>query len=71
MVTRKSNILKRIGKFKSKQMMEMAMQEAVTKQHFSTEHLNSHQHNEAKICLTTKQKGKKPKTLLLDSSMLK
>lgn len=56
MVTRKSNILKRNGKFKSKQIMEMDMQEVVTKQHFSTEHLNSYQHNEAKICLTTNQK---------------
>lgn len=42
MVTHKSNTLKRTGKFKSKEMMEMAMQEAVIMQHFSTSNLNSH-----------------------------
>lgn len=41
MVTHKSSTLKRIGKFKSKEMMEIAMQEAVIKQHFNTENLNS------------------------------
>lgn len=40
MVTHKSNTLKRIGKFKSEKMM-MSMQEALIKQHFSTENHNS------------------------------
>lgn len=60
MVTHKSNTLKRIGKFKSKEMMEMAMQEAVIKQHFSTENFKSPfiswMKQACNYCLTTKQK---------------
>lgn len=77
-VKHNNHILKRIGKLKSKHMMVMSLQEAVTNQHFSSENFNSPFISPMKqtfnCCLTStndQEKKIKNSSIRWSSSMLK